>query len=60
MYCGAEISDIVPFTCLLKYSNNELRKMYEFFYKYFKIPDALFVLGCDKATSVLKFTGFPD
>jgi hypothetical protein len=36
MYDGTQISEIVPFTCLLKNSNKELGKIYEFFIS--KIP----------------------
>jgi len=61
MYYGAQISEIVPFTYLPKCSNNELRKMYEFFLiKIFTIAHAPFVLGCDKPLLVLKCTDIPD
>ena len=61
MYCGAQIREIVTFTCLLKNSNKELRKMFKFFnIKDTMVPDALFVLGCDEPLLVLKCTAIPD
>jgi len=49
MYCGAQISEIVPFTYLLKNSNKEVRKIYEFFLNInvSMVLDVLFVLGCE-------------
>jgi len=62
MYCGAQISEIVPFKCLLKYSNKEFRQIYLFFFKYkvSMVLDVLFVLCCDSPLLVLKCTDIPD
>jgi len=54
------MSEIVPFTCLLKNSSKEVRKIYETFFsiKVSMVPDALFVLGFEKPLLVLKCTVF--
>jgi hypothetical protein len=55
LYVGAQISENVPFTYLLKNNNKELGKIYEFvLYKRFHGT-------CDKPFLVLKeCTGIPD
>jgi len=62
MYCGAEISEIVPFTCLLKNSNKELKKSISFFFniKDSMVPGSVFFVGCDKPLLMLKCTDIPD